>query len=136
MTNVWVQGVPATKGSTRSFINPKTGRIVTKASCKHLPSWNARIRDEVLKVHQWGLLTTGSVVLELDFSFVRPKSVPVRKRPRHTAKPDLDKLIRAALDALTGIIYQDDSQVVSISATKCYCDSPVSAGLMIGIDWS
>ena len=33
--------------------------------------------------------------------------------------PDLDKLQRAVLDALTGIVYVDDAQVVEIEAGKC-----------------
>ena len=35
-------------------------------------------------------------------------------------KPDLDKLIRAVLDGLTGVAYVDDSQVILIQATKTY----------------
>jgi Holliday junction resolvase RusA-like endonuclease len=32
--------------------------------------------------------------------------------------PDLDKLVRAVLDALTGIAYLDDKQVVAINARR------------------
>ena len=35
-------------------------------------------------------------------------------------KPDLDKLIRAVLDGLTGVAYVDDAQVTLISASKSY----------------
>jgi hypothetical protein len=38
-----------------------------------------------------------------------------------TVKPDIDKLVRAINDALTGILFTDDCQVVSISMTKDYC---------------
>jgi Holliday junction resolvase RusA-like endonuclease len=38
----------------------------------------------------------------------------------HVTKPDLDKLARCVLDALTGVVYADDSQVVGINASKCY----------------
>ena len=34
--------------------------------------------------------------------------------------PDLDKLIRAVLDGLTGVAYEDDGQVVQIEAQKLY----------------
>jgi Holliday junction resolvase RusA-like endonuclease len=43
----------------------------------------------------------------------------------------LDKLIRAVLDALTGIAYIDDGQVVEITASKIYSQY---AGLKIGIE--
>ena len=32
--------------------------------------------------------------------------------------PDIDKLCRAVLDALTGVMYADDRQVVALSARK------------------
>jgi hypothetical protein len=38
--------------------------------------------------------------------------------PEHVVKPDLDKLVRAVGDALTGILYRDDAQIVSLNASK------------------
>ena len=35
-------------------------------------------------------------------------------------RPDLNKLSRACLDALTGIVWRDDSQVVRLEAEKEY----------------
>jgi Holliday junction resolvase RusA-like endonuclease len=58
------------------------------------------------------------VGVSFDFRFPRPRSHYGKRgllpsAPRHmVTKPDLDKLIRAALDALTGIIWRDDAQVV------------------------
>ena len=39
-------------------------------------------------------------------------------------KPDVDKLVRAVLDALTGIVWVDDSQVAILSAEKVYSPTP------------
>lgn len=38
-------------------------------------------------------------------------------------QPDLDKLVRAVLDALTGIAYKDDKQVAVIEATRTLATS-------------
>jgi Holliday junction resolvase len=38
--------------------------------------------------------------------------------------PDLDKLVRAILDALTGVVWRDDSQVCQIYASKEYDHTP------------
>ena len=49
--------------------------------------------------------------------------LPQIKKPRQrypTGKPDIDKLSRGILDALTGIAYDDDSQVVQLNAQKVY----------------
>ena len=37
-----------------------------------------------------------------------------------TTMPDIDKLARCALDALTGIVFRDDAQIVDLHATKRY----------------
>jgi len=61
------------------------------------------------------------VSIEIDFYLPRPRTV---KRIYPTVPPDLDKLIRGVLDALTGIGYLDDSQVVDIKASKAYSPTP------------
>lgn len=63
----------------------------------------------------------GAIGIEVTFRVKRPKTV---KRDRPTVAPDLDKYLRGLLDALTGICYQDDSQVVDIRAKKVYSDTP------------
>jgi crossover junction endodeoxyribonuclease RusA len=63
----------------------------------------------------------GAIGIEVTFRVRRPKTV---KRDRPTVAPDLDKYLRGLLDSLTGICYQDDSQVVDIRAKKVYSDTP------------
>ena len=60
------------------------------------------------------------VTLTLTFFLPRPPSVPKSRLAPHT-KPDLDKLVRAVLDAMTKAgIYKDDSRVVSMTVHKRY----------------
>ena len=61
----------------------------------------------------------GAIGIEIIFRVRRPKTV---KRDFPTVAPDLDKYIRGVLDALTGIAYADDSQVIDIKAVKVYSD--------------
>ena len=65
--------------------------------------------------------------LKVDFHFRRPKSHLTSKGALTKAAPlfptgrqigDTDKLIRSVCDALTGITWYDDSQVVDITAKK------------------
>ena len=44
------------------------------------------------------------------------------KRP--VVRPDTDNYTKAILDALNGIIYKDDSQIVDLKASKYYSDNP------------
>lgn len=55
----------------------------------------------------------------LEFFLPKPKSLP-KKTTQHVKKPDIDKLVRAALDPMSGILFQDDSQIVSLHASKQY----------------
>ena len=64
----------------------------------------------------------GAIEIRASFYMPRPKSV---KRAEPTVKPDLDKLQRALLDALTSIVYRDDAQVVEIRASKHYVNAEV-----------
>lgn len=48
----------------------------------------------------------------------RPKSAPKTKTLAAVKRPDIDKLARAILDALTDVWLRDDSHVVELCATK------------------
>lgn len=63
----------------------------------------------------------GPVEVELAFTVKKPQSAPKRKRTWPITRPDIDKLSRTILDALTnsGAI-RDDSQVVVLHARKTY----------------
>ena len=51
---------------------------------------------------------------------------------RPTKKPDNDNIAKAVLDALNGIAYHDDAQIVSLSVDKYYSDEPKTV-VRIGI---
>ena len=74
------------------------------------------------------------ISIQMCFIFPRPKTVKQKKRPYMTVKPDLDKLIRSTLDALTGVAYDDDSQVIDITSSKIYDDYSDYYGVEIFID--
>jgi Holliday junction resolvase RusA-like endonuclease len=43
---------------------------------------------------------------------------------RPTSRPDTDNYIKSVQDALNGIVWKDDSQVVALIADKWYSDKP------------
>ena len=60
-----------------------------------------------------------------------PKSVSKKKRLqmlceiiRPTSKPDIDNSVKSIFDALNGVAYHDDSQIVDLSVRKCYGETP------------
>lgn len=78
----------------------------------------------------------GPVEVTADFRFIRPITVRGMRGtvPISRSTGDLDKLLRAVLDALAlANIYRDDSQVVSVRATKSYVESPATPGVAISV---
>lgn len=65
----------------------------------------------------------GPVFLQLRAIYPVPESWPQRKKAAavwKTSKPDADNLVKLQKDALTGIVYRDDAQVVKVHAEKRY----------------
>lgn len=105
-----MEGKPVPQGSMRAFNN----HIVHNKSAE-LMAWRSLIAIEAKKAGCKPI--EGAIEIKLDFIYQKPKSV---KRDLPTVAPDLDKQIRSVLDALTGVAYVDDGQVVGITATKRY----------------
>ncbi len=116
----FVRGVPAPKGSVSGFVNKKTGGVnITEKRGSPQKTWQAAVQF-VLGEEWAGPPLDEAVAVTLAFGFQRPKSVTAKKRPHHTVKPDVDKLARGCLDAMTGIVFRDDSQVAVLMSSKSY----------------
>lgn len=123
-------GKPATKGSTRSFVNQKTGKAVTRGDCARTKTWQGVVATAAVEAGVSPAPKGRAVSLRVTFYMARPKSHYGTGRnaarlkdsaPRaHTTKPDADKLLRALKDGLTGIAYHDDSQVDRLEVSKVY----------------
>jgi crossover junction endodeoxyribonuclease RusA len=115
----------ATTGTNASFF--VKGKPVPQGSLKFIRGHAIHVKGRELELWRG---TIGAIArsvnitkaqvgvdIELLFIFNKPKTV---KRNEPYVRPDLDKLIRAVLDGLTGVAYEDDQQVVCISAQKAY----------------
>jgi crossover junction endodeoxyribonuclease RusA len=127
---VTVFGAPQTKGSGKAVISKSTGRAIYKPSNPKTATWQTAIGQtaaaELLRTENRACrLMQGALYLEVAFYLPRPKALLTKSKAPlafdHTKKPDLDKLLRAAKDALTGIVWTDDSQVVHVVGRKKYC---------------
>lgn len=126
----WVAGTPVTQGSKAPFINRQTGRAgMREIHASGLAAWRNAIATEARRavelIDPLGTdYPTGheAFVVALTFGLQRPASAPKRTRtwPIGARSGDVDKLARAALDAVTGVVLSDDSQVVGLSVTKAY----------------
>jgi crossover junction endodeoxyribonuclease RusA len=110
-----VYGEPVAKGSMKGF--NAGGRVI-------LTNDNVKTKDwQTLVAYSAGQkcseVNTGPVDLTINFYLPRGKTV---KRDYPITKPDIDKLLRCILDALTGVVYVDDSQVIDVHVAKRYAE--------------
>ena len=74
--------------------------------------WRARAA-----MHGLAMSEKEALDVAIDFTLARPRTVD---RLDAWTRPDLDKLTRAVLDAMEGIVYKQDAQVVSLRVSKEY----------------
>ena len=128
MTNIYfeVQGVPVPKGRPRMT---KTGHTYTPKETKDyedLVKWSF--------IQQVGIYENPPeepVMVKMVFRMPIPKSYSLRKlakiRSQKMAcpkRPDIDNLAKIVLDALNGLAYKDDNQIVQMELSKVYSDKP------------
>ena len=122
-----VLGIPEPKGSVSSFIVKGVGgkpkSIVTHS--KKSKEWEKVVRTALGGSRKH---VDGPFHVSLVFTLLKPKTA-TRSLPY--VRPDLDKLVRTVLDAMTGVVFSDDSRVVSLSAIKEYGNEP---GVHIVVD--
>jgi Holliday junction resolvase RusA-like endonuclease len=120
-----VHGLPAAQGSKNQFGGEMN---------KRLKPW----RNDI-KVVAFGQMNgeppwAGPVQVRATFIFPRPQShyrtgkhageVKPNAPGWKTSAPDLDKLMRALFDGMSGIVYRDDAQVVSSAESKIWGQTP------------
>lgn len=112
-----VFGTPQPQGSARAFV--VKGRAVVTSANPNLKDWRNLVSVAAREAMAGLPPVDGAVEVNVVFWLARPKSV---KRASVTVKPDIDKCLRAVLDSLTSVVFQDDAQVVLVGASKHYCD--------------
>ena len=124
---LFIPGIQRPQGSKRHVGN---GRLIEAS--KYLPEWRNTVREALIR--DWEDETFPfkyqAVSVRLLFRLPKPKVTP---NDMPVTRPDIDKLARAVLDAMTGPIIADDSQVVRLLVTKCYDLNP---GVVVDVSQS
>jgi len=125
MIEFQVPGVPQQQGSKTRWGTEEN---------ENVRSWRESVAHTGTAVMRGAPLYDGPIRLSITFIFPRPKShyrtgkykgelrqsAPIH----HTGPPDLDKLMRAIGDALTGVVIRDDRQIAQWHARKIYGAHP------------
>lgn len=131
MIEFFVPGIPKPGGSKRAFRNRKTGGIIITEDCKGNKDWRACVKMFARESYS-GPPLNGPLKVWATFYMPRPKGHYGTGKNEGTLKPsapeyptttpDATKLWRSTEDALTGILWRDDAQIVTQIISKEYAD--------------
>jgi Holliday junction resolvase RusA-like endonuclease len=124
-----VPGPPVGFARTR-LARTRTGRIIPftpKKPRNHM----AFIKALFVQKYPGFTPLDGPLEMEIVVFFPIPKSASKRRREDMfwqrelpTKKPDIDNLCKIFLDAMNGLAYRDDAQIVSLAVIKQYSTTP------------
>jgi Holliday junction resolvase RusA-like endonuclease len=130
-----VMGKPQGKGRPRFTM---TGHAYTPERTRE---YEELVRRSYLKSARDQHFSNRAVMVEILAFFPIPKRANKQDRSMMeagelfpTSKPDCDNIIKIVCDALNGIAYRDDSQVVAVTCQKRYGVEP--AVHVVVTDWS
>ena len=128
LLDLFVPGKPAAQGSKRHVGG---GRLVEQS--KAVAPWRTLVAWHAAQAYS-GAPVEGPIRVVLHFVMPRPSGTPKRSTPPAIKRPDADKMTRAIFDALSGVIWRDDSQVVELHAFKRLAglDEQPGASIRIG----
>ncbi|CAN7418667.1 RusA family crossover junction endodeoxyribonuclease [Paraburkholderia hospita] len=123
-----VDGEPVAKGRPRAS---RTDTGVRMHTPKKTKSYESKIRAAATAA-MFGSIPFGrpvaitvSIYLPIPASWPKARQTKARIGViRATNKPDADNVLKAIKDGMNGIVYEDDSQVVELSAKKGYGVEP------------
>ncbi len=132
-----VYGKAQPAGSKRAFVVGGHARVVD-ANAKSRP-WKDAVTAAAAEAMGGETLLDGPLWLNVVFHEPRPKGHIGAKglvrpsAPLYPAKrPDATKLLRAVEDAMTGVVYRDDAQIVSQVVRKVYGE-PARVEIRVGL---
>jgi Holliday junction resolvase RusA-like endonuclease len=125
MITLTIPGEPVAKGRPRMM---KSGIAFTPTKTRN---YETLVKELYIIENRDKPMLEGQLSASIYAYFTIPKSASKKNREkmleweiRPTKRPDLDNIAKAVLDALNGLAYQDDSQIVALEVCKYYSDKP------------
>jgi Holliday junction resolvase RusA-like endonuclease len=104
----------------------RQGRVYTPAQTKNAEAFIRLLATQAMKGGEpldGPIEATFMVSVEIPKSFSKQKHKDALEgRLYPTSKPDLDNIVKLLADALNGIVYKDDKQIVDMFVNKVYSE--------------
>ncbi|WP_022722889.1 RusA family crossover junction endodeoxyribonuclease [Rhodopseudomonas sp. B29] len=119
-----VAGDPQGKGRARAF---RRGNFIGHYTPEKTRTYEGIIRSLAMDAMSGRLPIEAPVEIDLSIIFAVPASWSQKKRAQAIAgeikpakKPDADNVIKAFTDAMNGVVFKDDAQIVAGRFAKAY----------------
>lgn len=134
-------------GNTVAIVAPRV--VLTDLADMHkksrgsngLKKWRQNVAGRAMVARRKAGFDVFTCAVTLDAEFVLPRPAGhftsagalTKSAPLFPRRPDVSKLLRAIEDAMTGVVYADDSQVTRAVVVKRYAIRGGSGGVMIKV---
>lgn len=119
----FIQTIPQAQARARFARMGNFVKTYDPAKCK---DYKSDLKWQIIEQHPKKII--GPITMVVDFLMPRPKNHFGAKGLKatapifHTTRPDVDNCIKALMDCAKGILWDDDTQVAVLVATKKYSE--------------
>lgn len=123
-----IEGEPIGKGRPRVTNRGSFAHAYTPSKTKN---YERLIQNTFLSKYNYEDILQGPIEANIVAYFPIPSSVSKKKQSlllnnfeKHTKKPDIDNVVKSVFDALNNLAFEDDSNIIRVSAKKLYSTNP------------
>lgn len=135
-----IMGMPQGKARARTFYNPKLGKHQSMTPEKTVLYENLIKTSFLAAEHKQTFFDKEPVEMYITAMFPIPKSTTKKDRERiknkelfPMKKPDADNIAKVICDALNGVAYHDDTQVVRLEVRKVFTEGEPKVIVAMGL---
>ena len=140
MTYFEVPGQPQSKARARTFYHKQAGRVVSMTPNETVLYENLIKTSFLASESKQTFFDKEPLEMFITAYFPIPKSTTKKDRQLikerklfPTKKPDADNIAKVICDALNGVAYHDDTQIVKMEVRKVYTENEPKVAVSIGL---
>lgn len=135
-----VEGKPQGKARARTFYNPKLGRVQSMTP-ENTVLYENLVKQSFIQQNREGCRWFKKEPLAMYITAYYPIPASTTKKDKQliaegklypTKKPDADNIAKVICDALNGVAYSDDTQIIELSVVKAYTGGQPRVHVYVG----
>ena len=132
---IHIPGTPVAQGRPRFA---RQGRYVRAYDPPKSRNWKATAQEHMAMAMGGAPPLQGPLSCEVAATFTCPKGDRRKREPRprrlHAKRPDIENVVKAVLDAATGVLWLDDAQVARLLVLKAIGAQDEAPGVWLKVE--